>query len=59
MTTYAIVHKDRKHHILFASGFYSLVRAQEWVEDYNPQSYDDKTIHREDLLIIDEKGGLA
>lgn len=60
--SYKIMHKDSNRHMLFASGFYSLERAQKWVEAFNPQMYVDKTLKREDLVILEEsfakaKGG--
>ena len=52
--TYKIMHKDPSKHILFASGFSSLERAQKWVEKFNPQMYVDKTLKRDDLVILEE-----
>lgn len=53
MKTYKIMHKT-KPHCLLASGFYSLERAQAWLDKFNPQMWMDKTMRREDLEILPE-----
>lgn len=50
--SYKIIH--RKQNILFASGFYSLDRAQRWVDQFYPEMYTDKNLKREDLIITKE-----
>ncbi len=52
---FKITHKTQT--ILFACGFYSLDRAQKWIEAFDPQMYDDKTLRREDLQIEEENFG--
>ena len=52
--SYKIIHKNNKN-FLFASGFYSLERAEKWVENFNPYLWMDKTLTKNDLLIVEEK----
>ena len=52
MTTYKIVHKTKP--ALFACGFYSLKRAEEWLAAYDPKHYVDKTVKASDLEIVPE-----
>ena len=52
-TVYRIVQKQNRHAV-YASGFYSLARAEAWLATYNPQMWMDKTIQASDLEIIEE-----
>jgi len=51
--SYKIVQK-KNHNAVYASGFWSLERAQAWLANYNPAMWMDKSIKREDLEIIAE-----
>lgn len=54
MTSYKIMHKDPERHIIFASGSHSLERGENWIKNFNPQHYTDKTLRRENLIILPE-----
>lgn len=51
--SFKIVHKTPN--FLFACGFYTLERAQRWIEEFDPSIYTDTTLKKEDLLIQEEK----
>lgn len=52
-STYKIIlKKDRC--VLLASGFYSVARAQNWIDNFDPKRYSDKTMKKEDLEILPE-----
>ena len=53
MNSYKIVQRAN-HHVVYASGFYDLTKALAWIDAYNPQHWDDKTIQAIDLEIIPE-----
>lgn len=48
------MHKDPSKHFLLASGFYSLERAQKWIDNFDPKMWVDKTLTKEDLVILEE-----
>jgi hypothetical protein len=52
-SVYKIVQKSNKHAV-YASGFYSLGRAQQWLAAYDPRMWDDKTVQASDLEIVPE-----
>lgn len=51
--TLKIVNKN-DHRIVYASGFYSQYRAEQWLQHYDPRMWVDKTTRREDLEIVEE-----
>lgn len=51
---FKIMHKDYTKHSLFASGFGSKEAAQKWVDNFKPNMWVDKSLTREDLLILEE-----
>lgn len=53
MTSYKIMHKT-KPHFLLASGCWSLERAKKWIDNFDPKMWMDKTMTKEDLMIVDE-----
>jgi hypothetical protein len=53
-TVYKIVQKNNKHAV-YASGFYNLGRAEQWLAAYDPRMWDDKTVQASDLEIVPEK----
>jgi hypothetical protein len=55
MKVYDIRHKDDSKYFLAASGFYSLERAEQWLRDFNPQMWMDKTLRAEDFKIVEGK----
>lgn len=54
MNNYKIVQRTN-HHAVYASGLYDLTRALAWIDTYNPQHWDDKTVQATDLEIILEE----
>lgn len=40
---------------LAACGFYSLDRANKWIENFNPNLYMDKTLTKQDFIIKEEQ----
>jgi hypothetical protein len=52
-TVFKIVQKRNKHAV-YASGFHSLGRAEQWLADYDPRMWDDKTVQATDLEIVPE-----
>lgn len=52
--TYKIVQK-KNHNAVYASGFSTLKRAEDWLTNYNPNYWTDKTIQASDLEIIEDK----
>lgn len=50
--SYKIVQKKDKNAV-YASGFYSLGRAQDWLHSYDPKMWDDKSINAQDLEIME------
>ena len=56
MTYYKIVQK-KNHNAAYASGFSTAERAMQWLAAYDPNNWSDKTVQREDLVIIvDDRG---
>ena len=49
------IRQKRNPLALYASGFYSLERAQAWLANYDPHMWTDKTIRADDLEITEEK----
>lgn len=47
------MHKTQKHFLL-ASGFWSLEAAQKWIDNFNPNMWMDKTMTKDDLIIVKE-----
>ena len=52
-TVYKIVQKRNKHAV-YASGFYNLGRAEQWLAAYDPRMWDDKAVQASDLEIVPE-----
>lgn len=50
--SYRIIHKTQGW--VFASGFYGMERVNHWIDNFNPLMYMDKTLTRDDLLIVEE-----
>lgn len=50
---FKIVQKKNRNAV-YASGFYSIERAQTWLAHYDPRHWDDKSVTREDLEIVKE-----
>jgi hypothetical protein len=53
MPMYQIVQK-KNHNAVYAKGCWDMQRAQQWIDNYNPNMYVDKTVQKEDLEIIEE-----
>lgn len=53
MSGFRIVQRAN-HNAVYATGFYSRERAEQWLDNYNPQHWIDKNIQRNDLEIIPE-----
>lgn len=53
---YSIIHKTKK--FVFASGFSSLEKARAYREKFNPNIWDDKTMTKDDLVIMDKSGAV-
>jgi hypothetical protein len=51
--SYKIVQRAN-HNAVYASGFYSLDRAEHWLAKYDRLIWDDKTVTADDLEIIPE-----
>ena len=51
--SYKIVQKQNEHAV-YASGFYSFGRAQDWINNYDPNMWMDKSIEAKDLTIKEE-----
>jgi hypothetical protein len=50
-TCFKIVQRKNRNAV-YASGFYTVERAEQWLASYNPRMWMDKTIQREDLEIV-------
>ena len=51
---YKIVKKKDKNAV-YASGFYSLRRANEWLDNYDPRMWTEKDVTKADLEIVEDK----
>lgn len=49
---FRIIHKTQGW--VFASGFYTMDRVNSWIDNFNPAMWMDKTLTKDDLLVVEE-----